>query len=66
VSWFRSQYKPGQTTLENYRKVPGLWVEMDRYLEERHPDRFIAIREKYDVQLEDIDNKIEMLKQEKA
>jgi hypothetical protein len=66
VSWFRSQYKPGQTALENYRKVPGLWVEMDRYLEERHPARFIAVREKYDARLEAIDKKIQELTQANA
>jgi hypothetical protein len=66
VSWFRNQYRPGQTALENYRKVPGLWVEMDRYLEERHPDQFIAIREKYDARLETIDKQIEELERDKT
>jgi hypothetical protein len=62
VSWFRNQYKSGQTALENYRNIPGLWVEMDRYLEERYPDRFIAVRETYDARLDAIDKKIEELK----
>jgi hypothetical protein len=39
---------------------------MDRYLEERHPDRFIAVREKYDAPLEAIDKKIQELTQANA
>jgi hypothetical protein len=66
VSWFRKQYKPGKTALENYRSVPGMWVEMDRYLEEHYPDRFTAIREKYDERLEAIDKKIGELTKEQT
>src|SRR5262249_23784515 len=39
VTWFKNQYDPGRSVLENYVKVPGLWIEMDRYLEEHHPER---------------------------
>ena len=40
VRWFKNQYDPGKNVLENYQKVPGLWIEMDRYLEEHYPERF--------------------------
>jgi hypothetical protein len=41
----------------------GLWVEMDRYLEQHHPERFREIQEKYDGQLEEIGKKISELEQ---
>jgi hypothetical protein len=46
VTWFKNQYDPGRSVLENYQKVPGLWIEMDRYLEAHHPERFGEIQEK--------------------
>jgi hypothetical protein len=61
VRWFKKQYEPGKNALENYQKVPALWMEMDRYLEEHHPERFRAIQEKYDGQLENIEQTIEAL-----
>jgi hypothetical protein len=61
VRWFKKQYEPGKNALENYHKVPALWMELDRYLEEHHPERFRAIQEKYDGQLEDIEQTIEAL-----
>jgi hypothetical protein len=66
VTWFKNQYDPGRSVLENYQKVPGLWIEMDRYLEEHHLDRFGEIQEKYDGQLEEIGKKIEELEQADA
>ena len=39
-------------------------THLEHHLEEQHPDRFIAIREKYDERLEAIDKKIEELTQE--
>jgi hypothetical protein len=63
VQWFKSQYDRGRSVLENYQKVPGLWVEMDRYLEAHHPERFGEIQEKYDGQLEAIGQKIAELEQ---
>jgi hypothetical protein len=63
VPWFKNQYDPGRSILENYQKVPGLWVEMDRYLEQHHPERFREIQEKYDGQLEEIGKKISELEQ---
>jgi Initiator Replication protein len=63
VSWFKTQYEPGRNAAENYRKVPVLWIEMDRYLEERHPNQFVAIQGKYDGQLEAINQKIGELEQ---
>jgi Initiator Replication protein len=62
-SWFKKQYEPGKTAVENYLKVPALWIEMDRYLEERYSDRFRAIQEKYDAQLDAINKKISELEQ---
>jgi hypothetical protein len=61
VRWFKKQYEPGKNGLENYQQVPALWIEMDRYLEEHQPERFRAIQEKYDGQLEAIDQAIEAL-----
>lgn len=58
VRWFKMQYERGKTALENYLTGPALWIEMDRYLEEHHPERFLAIQEKYDGQLETLDKKI--------
>jgi hypothetical protein len=58
VRWFKMQYESGKSALENYRKVPALWIEMDGYLEEHHPERFREIQEKYDGQLEAINQKI--------
>jgi hypothetical protein len=58
VRWFKMQYERGKTALENYLKVPALWIEMDRYLEEHHPEQFVAIQETYDGQLEALDKKI--------
>jgi hypothetical protein len=55
VRWFKKQYEPRKNALENYQEVPALWIEMDRYLEEHHPERFRAIQEKYDGQLEAIE-----------
>jgi hypothetical protein len=66
VQWFKNQYDPGRSVLENYQKVPGLWVEMDKYLEEHHAERFGEIQEKYDGQLEDIGKKIAELEQADA
>ena len=66
VQWFKNQYDPGRSVLENYQKVPGLWIEMDRYLEEHHPERFGEIQEKYDGQLEEIGKKIAELEQDDA
>jgi hypothetical protein len=63
VTWFRNQYDPGRSILENYQKVPGLWVEMDRYLEEHYPERFREVQDKYDGQLEAISKKIAELEQ---
>ena len=66
VQWFRNQYDPGRSVLENYQKVPGLWIEMDRYLEQHHPERFGEIQEKYDGNLEEIGKKIKELEQTDA
>ena len=66
VTWFKNQYDPGRSVLENYQKVPGLWIEMDRYLEAHHPERFREIQEKYDGQLEAISQKIAELEQADA
>jgi hypothetical protein len=66
VQWFKNQYDPGRSVLENYQKVPGLWIEMDRYLEAHHPERFGEIQEKYDGQLEEIGKKIAELEQDDA
>jgi hypothetical protein len=66
VRWFKMQYEPGKNALENYQKVPALWIEMDRYLEEHHPERFREIQEKYNGQLEAIDQKIAALEQVEA
>jgi len=66
VTWFKNQYNPGRSGLENYQKVPGLWIEMDHYLEEHHPERFREIQEKYDGQLEAIGQKISELEQTDA
>ena len=66
VQWFKNQYDPGRSVLENYQKVPGLWIEMDRYLEAHHPERFGEIQEKYDGQLEEIVKKIAELEQADA
>jgi hypothetical protein len=65
-SWFKKQYKPGRSALENYQKVPGLWIEMDRYLEERYPERFRGIQGKYDEQIDAINGKIAELEQVSA
>jgi Initiator Replication protein len=62
-SWFKKQYKPGRSALENYQKVPGLWIEMDRYLEERYPERFRGIQGKYNEQNDAINRKIAELEQ---
>jgi hypothetical protein len=62
-SWFKKQYEPGRSALENYQKVPGLWIEMDRYLEEQHPEQFRGIQEQYDEQIDTINNKIKELGQ---
>jgi tetratricopeptide (TPR) repeat protein len=66
VQWFKNQYDRGRSVLENYQKVPGLWIEMDRYLEAHHPERFGEIQEKYDGQLEEIGKKIAELEQADA
>jgi hypothetical protein len=66
VQWFKNQYDPGRSVLENYQKVPGLWIEMDRYLEAHYPERFGEIQEKYDGQLEAISQKIAELEQADA
>jgi hypothetical protein len=58
VRWFKTQYDQGKTALENYQKGRVLWIEMDRYLEEHHPERLVAIQEKYDGQLEAVEAKI--------
>jgi hypothetical protein len=62
-SWFKRQYEPGRSALENYQTVPGLWMEMDRYLEERYPERFRGIQEQYDGLLNAIHKKIGELEQ---
>jgi hypothetical protein len=62
-SWFKKQYEPGRSALENYQKVSMLWVEMDRCLEEQHPERFRTIQEKYDGQLGALDQKIRELEE---
>jgi hypothetical protein len=64
VPWFKKQYEPEASALENYQRVPFLWVEVDRYLEERHAEHFRAIQQKYDERLEDIDKKIDGLTRE--
>jgi hypothetical protein len=61
VRWFKKQYEPAKNALENYQQVPALWIEMDRFLEEHQPEHFRAIQEKYDGQLEAIDQTIEAL-----
>lgn len=61
VPWFNKQYEPEASALENYQQVPFLWVEVDRYLEERHAEHFRAIQEKYDRQIAEISEKIEAL-----
>jgi hypothetical protein len=66
VQWIKNQYDPGRSVLENYQKVPGLWIEMDRHLEAHHPERFGEIQEKYDRRLEEIGKKIMELEQDDA
>ncbi len=44
----------------------GFLTLRDRYLEERHPDRFTAIPDRYDARLEEINRKIGELTQESA
>jgi hypothetical protein len=42
-------------------KAVGVWVEIDQYLEEQHPEQFRAIQEKYDGPLKVIEQKIKEL-----
>jgi Initiator Replication protein len=63
VPWFKKQYEPGKSALENYQRVPFLWVEVDRYLEEQHAEHFREIQEKYDRQIVEINEKIGALEQ---
>lgn len=65
-AWFKKQYQPGQSALDNYQKVPLLWIEVDRYVEERHPERFKAIRGKYDAELDAINQKMVELERKHA
>jgi hypothetical protein len=58
VPWFKKQYEPGTSALENYQRVPFLWVEVDRYLEERCAERFRAIQARDDRQMAEISEKI--------
>lgn len=58
VPWFKTQYEPEASALENYQQVPFLWVEVDRYLEERHAEHFRAIQDTYDRQIAEISEKI--------
>jgi hypothetical protein len=66
VRWFKMHYERGKTALENYLTGPALWIEMDRYLEEHYPERFGAIQEKYDGQLEALDKNIVELEHRSA
>jgi hypothetical protein len=43
--------QPGKALLENYHEKPMLRVMVDRYLMDQYPDRFRAIRERYESQL---------------
>jgi hypothetical protein len=65
-SWFKKQYQPGRSALENYQKVPLLWIEVDRCVEERHPERFKAIQGKYDAPLDAINQKMMELERKRA
>jgi hypothetical protein len=62
-SWFNKQYESGRSALENYQRVSLLWIEMDRYLEERRPERFKGIREKYNAPLEAVEQKMRELEE---
>jgi hypothetical protein len=63
IPWFKKPYEPGTSALEHDQRVPFLWVEVDRYLEERHAERFRAIQGRYDRQIAKISKKIGALEQ---
>jgi hypothetical protein len=58
VPWFKKPYEPGTRALEHDQRVPFLWVEVDRYLEERRAERLRAIQARDDRQMAEISEQI--------
>ena len=58
VPWFKQPYEPGTRAREHDQRVPFLWVEVDRYLEERRAERFRAIQARDDRQMAEISEQI--------
>jgi hypothetical protein len=53
----RKACQPGKTLLETYQEKPMLWVMVDHYLMQRSPERFVPVRERYDIRLAAIDQR---------
>jgi hypothetical protein len=58
VPWFKQPHEPGTRAREHDQRVPCLWVEVDRYLEERHAECFRAIQARDDRQMAEISEQI--------
>lgn len=50
-SLLKKACQPGKALLESYQEKPMLRVMVDQYLMDHYPDRFCAIRQRYDAQL---------------
>jgi hypothetical protein len=53
----KKSYQPEKCLIENYQEKPMLRVMVDQYLMDHYPERFCAIRERYDAQLAALESK---------
>jgi len=56
-SLLKKACQPGKTILENYQEKPMLRVMIDQYLTNHYPERFRAIRRRYESQLATLEKK---------
>jgi hypothetical protein len=56
-SILRKAYQPGKSLIENYQEKPMLRVMVGQYLMDHYPERFRAIRKRYESQLIALDQK---------
>ena len=54
---FKQQYRSDKDPLENYQARPLLWIEMDRYLRQQHPEHFREVLAHYDTRLRALEPK---------
>jgi hypothetical protein len=58
--FFRNSYKHGQSALANFEE-PRIYVFVDKWLEEKYPERFVTVRAEFKQKEADLDQQIAAL-----